>query len=299
MALSNFSHGYDHNASQVTLHERTLASLLSAVLTLAIFLGPLLITVERRVNIVGSLQVFLIQSVEGDDLAAEEQDPKGDETRSSADPRRPDARAPEPQAAMREPVSRPSESRPSEFHPTPIDLPNFAQTLNGAADALVSVSPPVLADAGDGFGHAAQSGAAGAGAGAGNGASGEGGGSGAGSEGGGAGRGGRGVASVYTASWAPSMKFSKDNKHYPRRAAKARVEGVAWLKCRVIRGDRVRDCRLIGESPKGYGFGEAALKTQSGLRIQLHDQTGRRVYDQWTMVTSTFSLADIGELASD
>lgn len=288
MALSNFSHGYDHNASQAALHERTLASLLAAVLTLAIFLGPLLITVERRVNIVGSLQVFLLQSVEGEDRGAEEQDPKGDETRPSADPRRPDARAPEPQAAMREPVSR-----PGEFNPAPIELPNFAQTLNGAADALVSVSPPVLADAGDGFAVAGQGGAPGAGAGAGNGASGEGGGSGAGSEGGGAGRGGRGVASVYTASWAPSMKFSKDNKHYPRRAAKARVEGVAWLKCRVIRGDRVRDCRLIGESPKGYGFGEAALKTQSGLRIQLHDQTGRRVYDQWTMVTSTFSLADL------
>ena len=272
MALSNFSLGYDHNASQAALHERTLASLLSAVLTLAIFLGPLLITVEQRVNIVGSLQVFLIQNIEGEDRAAEEQDPKGDETRPAADPRRPDARAPEPQAAMREPVPR-----PGEFHPAPIELPNFAQTLNGAAEGLVSVSPPVLADAGDGFAIAGQGGAPGAGG-----------------EGGGvAGQGGRGVASVYTASWAPSMNFSKDNKHYPRRAAKARVEGVAWLKCRVIRDDRVRDCRVIDESPRGYGFGEAALKTQSGLRIQLHDQTGRRVYDQWTMVTSTFSLADL------
>lgn len=295
MALSNFSHGYEHTASQAAFHERTLASLLSAVLTLAIFLGPLLITVEQRVNMVGSLQVFLIQNIEGEDLSAEGQDQKGDETRPAVDPRRPDARAPEPQAAMREPVSRPGESNPA-----PIELPNFAQTLNGAAEGLVSVSPPVLADAGDGFAIAGQGGAPGAGAGA-SAAGGTGNGSGgaSGDGGGGAGQGGRGVASVYTASWAPSMNFSKDNKRYPRRAAKARVEGVAWLKCRVIRGDRVRDCRVIDESPRGYGFGEAALKTQSGLRIQLHDQTGRRVYDQWTMVTSTFTLADIGELASD
>ncbi|WAC25051.1 energy transducer TonB [Blastomonas sp. SL216] len=279
MALSNFGRGCDHDASQATLQERTLASLLSAVLTLAIFLGPLLITVERRVAIVGSLQVFLIPSVEGEDRAAEEQDQSGDEAQPSTDPRRPDAQAPEPQAALREPVSGPEAPDPA-----PITLPDFAQTLNGAADGLVSVAPPVLADTGHGLAYAGQSGAPGTGTGAG-GAGGEG--------GGGAGQGGRGVASVYTASWAPSMNFAKDHKHYPRRAARARVEGVAWLKCRVIRDERVSDCKLIGESPKGYGFGRAALKTEPGLRIQLHDQTGRRVYDEWTMVTSTFTLADL------
>ncbi len=282
MALDIFGRGYDHNASQATLQERTLASFLSAALTLAIFLGPLLISVERRVAIVGSLQVFIINSVEGEDRAVDEQDQSGDEARPSTDPRRPDAQAPEPQAAMREPVPGPGEP-----DPVPIDLPDFSQTLNGAADGLVSLAPPVLADAGEALVHAGKSGAPGVGDG--HGASGEG----AGAAGGGAAGGGRGVARVYTASWAPSMNFAHDHKHYPRRAAKARVEGVAWLKCRVIRDDRVSDCKLIGENPKGYGFGRAALKTEPGLRIQLHDQTGRRVYDEWTIVTSTFTLADL------
>lgn len=288
MALDIFGRGYDHNASQATLQERTLASFLSAALTLAIFLGPLLVSVERRVAIVGSLQVFIINSVEGEDRAVDEQDQSGDEARPSTDPRRPDTQTPEPQAAMREPVPGPGEP-----DPVPIDLPDFSQTLNGAADGLVTLAPPVLADAGEALVHAGKSGAPGAGDG--HGASGEG----AGAAGGGAAGGGRGVARVYTASWAPSMNFAHDHKHYPRRAAKARVEGVAWLKCRVIRDDRVRDCKLIGENPKGYGFGRAALKTEPGLRIQLHDQTGRRVYDEWTIVTSTFTLADIGAQAPD
>lgn len=46
-------------------------------------------------------------------------------------------------------------------------------------------------------------------------------------------------------------------------------------------------------SPCGYCFDEAALKTEPGLRIRIHDQNGRRVYDEWTLVTSTFRLSDL------
>lgn len=109
--------------------------------------------------------------------------------------------------------------------------------------------------------------------------------------GGGGGKGGRKLF----ASWAPDMDFARDDKFYPPAARAERVEGVAWMRCLVVRRDRVRDCRLIGESPQGYGFGEAALKTVPGLRIRLRDERGRRVYDDWTIVTSTFSLDDLPE----
>lgn len=111
---------------------------------------------------------------------------------------------------------------------------------------------------------------------------------------------GRGQGGLLKASWAPSMDFSQDArfKHYPAAARAAGIEGTAWLKCRVLRRDRVRDCRLLGETPQGHGFGAAALKTERDLRIRLHDETGRRVYDDWTIVTSHFTLADLPQAAA-
>jgi protein TonB len=270
--------GYGPGVSHPTLQERTCASILAAALTLAIFLAPLLISVERRVSIVGSLQVFVINSIEGEDAAPDERQ------RPDASDQATERRAEIMQQVADPEATVPEDARPDEPDPAPITLADLSQTLNGG-EALVSLAPPILAEMGDAHAPPGERGVPGIGEG--------GGGSGGGDGGGGAGRSGRDLARVYTASWAPSMDFAKDHRHYPRRAAKARVEGVAWLKCRVIRDDRVSDCRLIGENPRGYGFGRAALKTAPGLRIQLHDQAGRRVYDEWTVVTSTFSLADL------
>lgn len=276
MTWGAISGGYGPGASRATLQERTCASILAATLTLAIFLGPLLISVERRVSIVGSLQVFVINSIEGEDAALDErQRPGASDQATESRPEEIMQQVADPEATV------PEDARPGEPEPAPIALADLSQTLNGE-EALVSLAPPILAEMGDAHAPPGERGVPGIGEG--------------GAVGGGdAGRGGRDVAHVYTASWAPSMDFAKDHRHYPRRAAKARVEGVAWLKCRVIRNDRVRDCRLLGENPRGYGFGRAALKTAPGLRIHLHDQTGRRVYDEWTVVTSTFSLADLKE----
>ncbi|MFN3989364.1 MAG: hypothetical protein ACK4IS_03805 [Erythrobacter sp.] len=97
---------------------------------------------------------------------------------------------------------------------------------------------------------------------------------------------------IYVASWAPSMDFSKGREFYPPAAVKAGIEGVGVLRCLAVRRDRVRDCKLIEESPKNHGFGEAALKSVPHLRIRLHDQNGRRVYNEWVTVSNWFDLAD-------
>ncbi|WP_285712021.1 hypothetical protein [Erythrobacter oryzae] len=102
--------------------------------------------------------------------------------------------------------------------------------------------------------------------------------------------GNRGQRRILTASWAPDMDFSRDHLLYPRAAREQRVEGTAWLYCFVTRRDRVKDCRLIGEEPAGYGFGKAALKGRSGMRIRLHDEKGQQVHDEWVVVTKTFNL---------
>ncbi|MFN4039135.1 MAG: hypothetical protein ACK4IB_07350 [Erythrobacter sp.] len=97
---------------------------------------------------------------------------------------------------------------------------------------------------------------------------------------------------IYVASWAPDMDFSKGREFYPPAAVKAGIEGVGVLRCLAIRRDRVRDCKLIAENPKNHGFGEAALKSVPHLRIRLHDQNGRRVYNEWVTVSNWFDLAD-------
>lgn len=99
---------------------------------------------------------------------------------------------------------------------------------------------------------------------------------------------GNGSGSRLIASWAPSMDFSQNHRHYPQEARLAGIEGAVWLKCFVLRRDRVRDCQLVAESPLGHGFGEAALKTEKGLRVRVHNQAGRRVYNEWVVVETNF-----------
>lgn len=108
---------------------------------------------------------------------------------------------------------------------------------------------------------------------------------------GGAGR-GKGEGSKLIASWAPSMDFSQNHRYYPPEARRAGIEGAVLLDCFVLRRDRVRDCKLVAEKPSGYGFGKAALQTERGLRVRIHNQAGRRLYNQRVSVISYFSLSE-------
>lgn len=155
-----------------------------------------------------------------------------------------------------------------------------------AAQSLAAASPEtvsVIAGSGGGGAGAGKGAGKGEGAAAGTGAGGSG--NGAGGSGG-----NRGQRRILTATWAPGMDFSRDHLLYPRTAREQRVEGTAWLYCFVTRRERVKNCRLIGEEPTGFGFGEAALKGRSGMRIRLHDEKGRQVHDEWVVVTKTFNL---------
>ena len=101
---------------------------------------------------------------------------------------------------------------------------------------------------------------------------------------------GKGKGSKLTASWAPSMDFSQNHRYFPHAARKAGIEGAVLLDCFVLPRDRVRDCKLVEERPAGYGFGKAALRTEAGLRIRVHNQAGRRIYNERVNVISYFVL---------
>lgn len=116
------------------------------------------------------------------------------------------------------------------------------------------------------------------------------GGNGPGGNGSGGGESGKGEGTRLIASWAPGMDFSQNYRFYPREARLAGIEGKAWLNCFVLPRDRVRDCKVVAERPSGYRFGEAALKTERGLRVRVHSQSGRRIYNTWVTIVSFFVL---------
>lgn len=193
--------------------------------------------------------------------------------------------APKPVAAAIHAPGTPDSApapRPAATPPSPVRVPIMAIDLAQRALPIETIAVPLasVSDQAAGVSQVVGDG------GSGNGSNGAGSG----------GSGSSGAGRKLFISWAPSMDFSRDNRYYPQAARAARVEGVAWLRCLVIRNDRVRDCTLVGEEPQGYGFGAAALRTVPGLRLRLHDERGQRVYDDWAIVTSTFTLDDLREL---
>lgn len=83
----------------------------------------------------------------------------------------------------------------------------------------------------------------------------------------------------------PSQHAFADN--YPARAADAHVEGWAKVQCTVQTTGRLADCVVVAETPQGYGFGAAAVKTltETGRADLNRDGPGKRV-----TLTSRFTL---------
>ena len=98
---------------------------------------------------------------------------------------------------------------------------------------------------------------------------------------GGAGVGGQAIPPAnLRVSWAPGMRMSWLREYYPEQALATGTRGLAVLNCEVLPDDRVRDCQLMSESPRGQGFGEAALAAQHVYLVRVHDQNGNRLYNR-------------------
>ena len=48
--------------------------------------------------------------------------------------------------------------------------------------------------------------------------------------------------------------------YYPERALQDEVSGVAIIDCVLQADGKVKDCVVVKEMPRGYGFGEATVK---------------------------------------
>lgn len=61
---------------------------------------------------------------------------------------------------------------------------------------------------------------------------------------------------------------------YPRTAARKRLAGEALVRCTVSDDRRLSDCRVVNETPSGQGFGEAALRLATVIKLKETTRTG-------------------------
>lgn len=55
----------------------------------------------------------------------------------------------------------------------------------------------------------------------------------------------------------------------PQRTRAQQVRGEGTIECDVAAGGRLQNCAITDETPGGYGFGEAAMKLQSGRILDM------------------------------
>jgi len=68
--------------------------------------------------------------------------------------------------------------------------------------------------------------------------------------------------------WTAAPTWADAAKAYPPRARAARVGGGAVVTCTVGPSGALRTCGVLGETPDGYGFGNAARKLAEQMRAE-------------------------------
>jgi protein TonB len=131
-------------------------------------------------------------------------------------------------------------------------------------------------------------GTAGIGTGTGTGLAGEG--SGRGTQG--PGQGGEGTASEIMTGpdWIVRPTDAQMRVYFPLAAIERRTNGIALLGCQVDAGNRARHCRILGEQPRGFGFGAAGLRFSRLFRIRPPQRDGRAQYDAWVRIPIYFVI---------
>lgn len=80
--------------------------------------------------------------------------------------------------------------------------------------------------------------------------------------------------------WAPRPQESAPpdpsilERYYPQRARDQGVSGRVVIDCAITPQGALSGCRVISESPRGMGFGEASVRAATRLRVRTHGRSG-------------------------
>ena len=146
--------------------------------------------------------------------------------------------------------------KPAVVPPAPIKPPAPVEPLPVPAPTLVAPVGPALSSPVTGAGTSA--------------ATGEG-------TGTGSGPGGPGGPALLDPDWVSWFGPDEVERAYPLKAYKAGEPGRALLSCQGLKDGRVRDCRVLSETPPGEGFGRAALSLTRFCRFRPLKVDGRPV----------------------
>jgi TonB family protein len=77
---------------------------------------------------------------------------------------------------------------------------------------------------------------------------------------------------------------------YPARALAARLGGAATLSCDIAVTGRLTACVVVSETPRGYGFGAAALSLAGKFAMEPELKAGKPVAGGHVRLPIVFSL---------
>jgi protein TonB len=81
-------------------------------------------------------------------------------------------------------------------------------------------------------------------------------------------------------------------KVYPPRAKAAKLGGTVTIQCALAVTGRLQACGVVGETPRGYGFGAAALSLADKFAMEPKIVQGRPVAGATVRIPVTFRLPD-------
>jgi protein TonB len=88
--------------------------------------------------------------------------------------------------------------------------------------------------------------------------------------------------------WIERLTIAQMLPYFPPYAVQFRTSGNATLACQVNAQNHARNCRILGETPRTTGFGQAAIRMSHLFRIRPPERDGVPQYETWVRIHIVF-----------